>query len=299
MTASELTQTVSEMLADTVNALSDGEDVSASTANTAALVGALYNTTVGGSGTPHKTMTIAAILAGIRNALSDDTDVSNLNVRSSVLLAQIANELSGTSDYSSLTHSPSQLLAAICTAAEAGGGGDLPDFTGWSAGSEAGVYTDGETGGRFPTGCALNLSFDEGEDPTLEITEATHTEDSVEAITISLTAVGNGCLFELYFPNGQEGQPASEGQTWRLDACLRVDAGDVTPTNIAISLGSDGGEIDLNEDAIQDGGNLASSLRTIQGAALAETTEVHGYISFVIPAGSVTITLALKLEQVS
>lgn len=293
MTASELTQTVGEMLAETVNALSDGEDVSASTANIASLVGALYTATVGGA-SPYKTMTIPAMLAAIRNALSASSDVSAAFVRVPALLAQIANELSGTSAYSSLTHSPTQLLAAIATAAEAGGGGDIPDFTGWSVGSEAGVYTDGETGGKFPTGCSVNLGFDDGEDPTLEIDEATHTEDGIEAITFSLTSVGEGCSFEFHIP----AQAASEGQNWRFDACIRVDASLVSPENAVVALLSDVDQISFDDAAIQDGGDLANSLRTVSGDVPPDATGVYGAFSFFLPAGSVTISIALKLEQV-
>lgn len=179
-----------------------------------------------------------------------------------------------------------------------GGGGDIPDFTGWSDGSVAGVYTDGVTGGKFPTGCLVNLVFDDGEDPTLEITEATHTEDGVEAITFALVAVGGGCRIDFYFPNGEEGEAASEGQTWRVDVCSRVDAGDAEPQGIAASLQSDVEEISFDDAAIQTGGDLANSLRTVQGAAPVDATVVFGVFGFFIPAGSVTITLALKLEQV-
>lgn len=175
------------------------------------------------------------------------------------------------------------------------GGQPDVDFTGWSSGSAAGIYTDGVTGGKSPTGCTVNLSFDPGEDPTLEITEATHTEDGIEAITFSLTAIGAGCGFELSVPS----EIASEGQIWALNACVRVDGGDAEPQNVAVSLMSDVDQIAFDDGALQVGGNLAGSLRTVQGAAQADTTSVHGVLFFFLPAGTVVVTLAMKLGQIS
>ena len=282
MTASELTQTVSEMLADTVNALSDGEDVSASTANTAALVGALYNTTVGGSGTPHKTMTIAAMLAGIRNALSDDTDVSNLNVRSSVLLAQIANELSGTSDYSSLTHSPSQLLAAICTAAEAGGGGG-PDFDGLTAGSAVGEL--GDTG-SLPTGWEYAV-----DGLTITVDQATHDAGGVECITLTfmVAEAGEG---QVYFP---ELQIAEEGQDWRTSLYVAaIENTDFEAISYGLAEFVEGSQTDFN------GEGLTAGLNEFDRTTGAGIDGARGMISIGsgIPS-SLTMTFAAKLEQVS
>lgn len=283
MTASELTQTVSEMLADTVNALSDGEDVSASMASTAALVGALYNATVGGSGAPHKSMTIAAMLAGTRNALSDDPDVSSLNVRSSVLLAQIANELSGTSNYSSLTHTPSQLLAAICTAAEAGGGGG-PDFDGLTAGSAVGEL--GNTG-SLPTGWGYSL-----DGVSVTVDEATHDVGGVESITITavIAEAGEGII---YFPDFQL---AASGQTWRVylhaSSVENIDMETII-YGIAEFDAEDGG-LDFNSEAIAEG------LNDFEHALAPEAMQARGeiFVASAVPS-SLTMTFAAKLEQVS
>lgn len=288
--ASELTSSPAELLAEAVNTIAGNSAASALTMSYGELWGAYYSEVVGGS-SPHKTMSIPAMMAGIANELGGS--VSHLTSTPAELAAAIGNAQGADPQVSALTSSPGQLLATISNSA--GGGGDIPDFTGWSAGSEAGVYTDGETGGKFPTGCMVNLGFDEGEDPTLEITEATHTVNGVEAITFSLTAVGNGCAFELIMP----AQGALEGQTWALNACIRVDGGDAEPGNVFVSLQSDVEEIAFSDGAIQTGGNLANSLRTIDGAVPVDTTSVHGSFSFFLPAGSVTITLALKLEQVS
>lgn len=135
---SELTMSPAAMLAATVNALTGNSDASHLRQSQAALVGALYAATVGGS-SPHLTMTVAAMLAAIRNNVSDDPDVAAGNTNLADLLAQIRNAWSSDPDLSAKTSSVPQLLAGMLLATPVeGGGGEAarwtdPDGNLWTA----------------------------------------------------------------------------------------------------------------------------------------------------------------------
>lgn len=138
----ELTLSPAQMLAGIANAA--GASVSTLTHSEAALIGAWYAATVGGS-SPHLTMSVPSMLAAIRNALSDDPDATAANTSVGALLAQINNALSDEADLSQATSSVDQLLASIftLTVSDGGGGGEAliwtdPDNEPWTA------PTDGE-----------------------------------------------------------------------------------------------------------------------------------------------------------
>lgn len=277
MAASALTDSVDSMLAATVNALSDGADISASSLNTAALIGALYNTTTSGSGTPHKTMTIPAMLAGIRNALSGAADVSASSVSLDALMAQIANELTGTTGYSALTHSFSQLLAAACTAAEEGGGGSEPL--------------------EFPP-----TDYTASGDAVVTVLQSPHVDDGISCWQIEITAdAENSCVLAL--PDEVTGVPAAFGQTWKLEAWVRQDALTAGIDSFGLALAADTGGIGSDGTPPTVGGALSASYRQFQGVINAgheAATLVYGQFSItLVGPGSITLTLAFRLSQVS
>lgn len=164
---------------------------------------------------------------------------------------------------------------------------DGPDFTGWSAGSEAGVYTDGETGGKFPTGVDV---LNDGADITID--EATHQADGVECIT-STFDIAESAEVIIYFPDFQTSSP---GQTWKA----LVYVADIENTDIGQLIFGvaefDAGQSGIDFNAIE----LVAGLNEFERAISPEAAFVRGQITIAsaVPS-SLTITMALKLEQIS
>jgi hypothetical protein len=278
--ASELTSSPAELLAEAVNTVAGDSAASALAMSYGELWGAYHSEVVGGA-SPHKTMSIPAMMAGIANELGGS--VSHLTSSPAELAAAIANAQGADPAVSALTQSAGQLLAAIANSAAGGG---APDFTGWSSGSEAGVYTDGVTGGKFPTGCSC--LFDGA---IVTIDEATHTAGGVECITITVDIVAAGEVI-IYFPGFQA---SAEGQTWR--AYLHAAAIENVDTEAALygiaEFDAEDGGLDFNSEPIAEGLNdfdhtLGEGSAQVRGEIL---------IASGVPS-SLTMTFAAKLEQV-
>lgn len=172
-------------------------------------------------------------------------------------------------------------------------GGEEPDFTGLTAGSAVGVVG---SGGSLPTGWEVSGTA------VVEVLQATNTDDGIECIQIKLSeAVEEFADCVILFPNGSTGMPAAENDTWKVGAYLREDASTLAGGyDHSLSLYSDQGSFGGGSDPFTVGGDLGDSYREVQNL-LDHVGAVAAYSRFSveITTGSITLTIAMKLEQVS
>lgn len=163
-------------------------------------------------------------------------------------------------------------------------------FEGLTEGSADGVVSGETPDGSLPDGWTLNALTSDDAGAEASVTAATQVVDGVECIELTVVSTETA-----YLEFGFAEVPASEGETWKVGVYVK-SSDDLTDPFLDLS---DGSLLDENTDAIPTTGSFSASLREAEGVVTAEGTAVNAVAGMTFPAGTTTLLIAAKLEQVS